>query len=94
MTCFYGIADPWQTLAEAAKKGVESSGKKAIIYQVAETLPEEVLSKMHAPPKRDYAIANNDTLKEHDAFLFGIPTRYGNMPAQFKVCLYKSGIFA
>lgn len=40
---------------------------------------------MHAPPKKDHPIATVDTLKEHDAFLFGIPTRYGNMPAQIKV---------
>lgn len=72
-------------MAEGVKKGVESAGRKAIIYQVPETLPQEVLTKMHAPPKSDYPIATNETLTEHDAFLFGIPTRYGNMPAQFKV---------
>lgn len=42
---------------------------------------------MHAPPKKDHPIATPETLKEHDAFLFGVPTRYGNMPAQFKVGL-------
>ena len=71
-------------LAEAVKSGVEASGASATIYQVAETLPQEVLTKMHAPPKGDYPVASPETLKEHDAFLFGIPTRYGNMPAQFK----------
>ena len=40
---------------------------------------------MHAPDKIDYPIATPQTLVEHDAFLFGVPTRYGNMPAQFKV---------
>lgn len=71
-------------LAEAVKTGIESTGAKAVIYQVPETLPEEVLSKMHAPSKPDYPIASPTTLTEHDAYLFGIPTRYGNMPAQFK----------
>lgn len=55
--------------------------------RVPETLPTEVLAKMHAPAKSDYAIATLDTLLEHDAFLLGIPTRYGNMPAQWKVSL-------
>jgi NAD(P)H dehydrogenase (quinone) len=71
-------------LAEAAKVGVEAAGAKATIYQVPETLPDEVLKLMHAPPKPDYPIASRETLTEYDAFLFGIPTRYGNFPAQWK----------
>ena len=39
---------------------------------------------MHAPPKPDYPIISVDELTEFDAFLFGIPTRYGNLPAQWK----------
>ncbi|TFK36595.1 NADH-quinone oxidoreductase [Crucibulum laeve] len=71
-------------LAEAAKAGLESAGGKATIYQVAETLPQEVLTKMHAPAKYDYPIITPQILAEYDAFLFGIPTRYGSMPAQWK----------
>lgn len=72
------------TLAEAEKKGIESAGGQATIFQVPETLPEGVLQAMHAAPKPDYPVATNATLEEYDAFLFGIPTRFGNMPAQFK----------
>ncbi|KJA27931.1 benzoquinone reductase [Hypholoma sublateritium FD-334 SS-4] len=71
-------------LAEAAKAGIEAKGGKATIYQVPETLPENVLALMHAPAKPDYPIATPTTLTEYDGFLFGIPTRYGSMPAQFK----------
>ena len=39
---------------------------------------------MHAPPKPDYPIADSHTLEKYDAFLFGVPTRYGNFPAQWK----------
>ncbi|KAI9988856.1 hypothetical protein PInf_022445 [Phytophthora infestans] len=54
-------------LANAAKKGIEFvGGVAATIYQVQETLPEEVLTKMHAPPKGDHPIATIDTLKEAD----------------------------
>jgi NAD(P)H dehydrogenase (quinone) len=52
---------------------------------VPETLSPEVLAKMHAPAKSDHPIATAQTLVDHDAFLFGVPTRYGNMPTQFKV---------
>jgi len=39
---------------------------------------------MYAPPKKDYPIAENKTLEQYDGFLLGIPTRYGNFPAQWK----------
>jgi NAD(P)H dehydrogenase (quinone) len=71
-------------LAEAEKAGIEKAGGTADIYQVPETLPQEVLTKMHAPPKPDYPIITVDILPTYNAFLFGIPTRYGNFPAQWK----------
>lgn len=60
--------------------------------RVQETLPEEVLTKMHAPPK-DSSIPTITPakLQEYDAVLFGIPTRYGNFPAQFKAFFDATG---
>ncbi|CAN3356323.1 NAD(P)H quinone oxidoreductase Pst3p [Diutina catenulata] len=72
------------TMAESVKKGVEQAGGQADIFQVPETLTKEVLAMLHAPAKPDYPVASLDTLKEYDAFLFGIPTRFGNYPAQWK----------
>jgi NAD(P)H dehydrogenase (quinone) len=46
---------------------------------------------MHAPAKSSYPIAEPDTLLQYDAVLFGIPTRYGNFPAQWKTFWDKSG---
>lgn len=40
-----------KTLAEAEKKGIEAAGGSATLFQLPETLPAEVLAKMHAPPK-------------------------------------------
>ncbi|KAI0044780.1 benzoquinone reductase [Auriscalpium vulgare] len=71
-------------LAESVKSGVEAAGGAATIYQIAETLPQEVLAKMHAPAKPDYPVLAPTDLPGFDAFLFGIPTRYGNFPAQWK----------
>lgn len=40
---------------------------------------------MYAPPKDESVpVIDADTLEKYDAFLFGIPTRYGNFPAQWK----------
>lgn len=72
------------TLAEAEKKGVEAAGGTADIFQVPETLSPEIIKAMGGAPKPDYPIATTETLTEYNAFLFGIPTRFGNFPAQWK----------
>jgi NAD(P)H dehydrogenase (quinone) len=79
-------------LADAEKKGAEKAGITVDIYQIKETLPDEVLTKMHAPPKASDVpvLPSADTLEGYDGFLFGIPTRYGNFPAQWKVSLLNS----
>jgi NAD(P)H dehydrogenase (quinone) len=43
---------------------------------------------MHAPPKPDYPIITPAQLHSFDAYMFGIPTRYGNFPAQWKVSTF------
>jgi NAD(P)H dehydrogenase (quinone) len=83
---FYSMYGHIQKLAEAEKKGIEAAGGSCTLYQIPETLPEEVLKKMHAPPKpSDIEVLKDPaTLAQYDAFLFGIPTRFGNFPAQWK----------
>lgn len=56
-----------------------------VLIRIGETLPNEVLTKMHAPAKPDYPIIAPSDLANFDAFIFGVPTRYGNFPAQWKV---------
>ncbi|TQD77577.1 hypothetical protein C1H46_036882 [Malus baccata] len=58
---------------------------------VPETLPEEVLGKMSAPPKSDVPIISPNELADADGFIFGFPTRFGMMAAQFKAFLDATG---
>ncbi|CAI9762911.1 unnamed protein product [Fraxinus pennsylvanica] len=51
---------------------------------VPETLPYEVLTKTSAPPKSDVPIITPSNFPEADGFVFGFPTRFGMMVAQFK----------
>ncbi|KZP11410.1 benzoquinone reductase [Athelia psychrophila] len=46
---------------------------------------------MYAPAKPDYAIITPEILATYDAFLLGIPTRYGNFPAQWKSFIDSTG---
>ncbi|KAF7845936.1 hypothetical protein BT93_L5914 [Corymbia citriodora subsp. variegata] len=90
---FYSMYGHVQKLAEAEAAGIKEAGGSCDLYQVAETLPEDVLSKMHAPPKPSHiqTLSDPSVLEQYDAFLFGIPTRYGNYPAQFKAFWDKTG---
>ncbi|MCJ1479788.1 Minor allergen Cla h 7 [Lambiella insularis] len=87
-------------LAKAEKKGIEAAGGSADLYhsvmlvpqtgndftsRVQETLPQEVLSKMYAPAQdTSIPFITPEKFGEYDAILMGIPTRYGNFPAQWK----------
>jgi len=80
------------TMAEAIKKGVESTdGAECTIFQVPETLSDEVLAKMGAPAKPDYPVMTADKMEEFDGFLFGLSGRYGMMPAQVKTFMDSTG---
>ncbi|KAK7914110.1 Minor allergen Alt a 7 [Apiospora marii] len=90
---FYSMYGHIRTLAEAEKRGIEKAGGTCDLYQVAETLPADVLTKMHAPgQKSDIPILTDPaTLEQYDGFLMGIPTRFGNFPAQWKAFWDKTG---
>ncbi|EEQ86432.1 Minor allergen Alt a 7 [Blastomyces dermatitidis] len=88
---FYSMYGHIQQLAEAEKRGIEAAGGTADVYQIAETLTQDVLDKMRAPAKSSYPIAEPSTLLDYDAVLLGIPTRYGNFPAQWKAFWDKTG---
>ncbi|RUP48886.1 hypothetical protein BC936DRAFT_143746 [Jimgerdemannia flammicorona] len=83
---YYSTWGHARKLAEAIKEEAAKNDEVDVsIWQVAETLDSEILNKMHAAPKADHPIITPHEMVNADAFIFGIPTRYGNMPAQFKV---------
>ncbi|KAF7430217.1 Minor allergen Alt a 7 [Pleurotus ostreatus] len=96
----YSMYGHINTLADAILKGIKEAGGSADRYQVPETLPQEILTKMYAPAKADIPIITPEILATYDAFIFGIPTRYGNFPAQWKAfwdstgALWASGALA
>ncbi|WOK96436.1 NAD(P)H dehydrogenase (quinone) FQR1-like isoform X1 [Canna indica] len=89
---YYSMYGHVEKLAEEIKKGASSvEGVEAKLWQVPETLPEEVLVKMGAPPKSNTSIITPKELVEADGLLFGFPTRFGMMAAQFKAFLDATG---
>jgi NAD(P)H dehydrogenase (quinone) len=78
-------------LSEHVAKGARSAGATVDIFQVAETLSDDILGKMHAPPKPDYPIITADKLTEYDGILFGISGRYGQYSAQIRTFMDSTG---
>eukprot|EP01102_Stenamoeba_stenopodia_P003590 TRINITY_DN13775_c0_g1_i1.p1 TRINITY_DN13775_c0_g1~~TRINITY_DN13775_c0_g1_i1.p1 ORF type:complete len:207 (+),score=61.08 TRINITY_DN13775_c0_g1_i1:86-706(+) len=78
-------------LAQEVVKGAKKAGVEVELYQVPETLSEEILAKMHAPPKADVPVIDVHNLPQADGFLFGFPTRFGAMAAQFKAFFDATG---
>ncbi|ODV92662.1 hypothetical protein CANCADRAFT_30755 [Tortispora caseinolytica NRRL Y-17796] len=71
-------------MAEAEAAGAREAGADVTIFQVPETLNDEVLALLHAPPKPEYPTITPEELVNYDAFIFGFPTRFGTFPAQWK----------
>ncbi|CAL0300856.1 unnamed protein product [Lupinus luteus] len=92
MFSYYTTYGHVEKLAEEIKKGADSvEGVEAKLWQVPETLSEEVLGKLGAPQKSDVPIITPHELPEADGLLFGFPTRFGMMSAQFKAFLDATG---
>ena len=83
---YYSMYGHIRTMAEAEKKGIEKAGGTCDVFEVEETLSEEVLTKMYAPPKpKDITVLSDPAqLESYDGIIMGIPTRYGNFPGQWK----------
>ncbi|XP_028792287.1 NAD(P)H dehydrogenase (quinone) FQR1-like [Neltuma alba] len=89
---YYSTYGHVEKLAHEIKKGADSvEGVEAKLWQVPETLTPEVLEKLGAPPKSDVPVITPNELTEADGFLFGFPTRFGLMAAQFKAFMDATG---
>lgn len=93
---FYSTHGHVYRMAEAVAEGArEVAGAEVQLFQVAETLPDEVLEKMGARETREsfahVPILDPKQLAEADAIVFGTPTRFGNMAAQMRAMLDATG---
>jgi len=89
---YYSMYGHVEKLAEEIKKGADSvEGVEATLWQVPETLSDDVLIKMNTPPKSEVPIIEPRQLADADALILGFPTRYGMMAAQFKAFLDATG---
>ena len=93
---FYSMYGHVYQMSQAVVEGVKSvSGSEVELFQVPELMPEDVLEKSGAKEARekfsDVPVIEPEQMKEADALIFGTPTRYGNMCAQMRNFLDRTG---
>lgn len=76
-------------LARAVEKGAMENGAEVRLRKVRELAPEEAIKSNpawheHALRTQDVPEASLEDLEWADAYVFGTPTRYGNVSAQLK----------
>jgi len=88
LVIFYSTYGHVYRLAEAVAKGAkEVAGNEVTLKRIKETLPHEVLEKLHAVEAQKAfehipVLEDPNELTQYDTILFGTPTRFGGLPAQ------------
>ncbi|KAJ2609670.1 hypothetical protein H4S08_003945 [Coemansia sp. RSA 1365] len=89
---YYSTYGHVYTLSQSLVKGVLKPGTVDVeLYQIAETLSQDSLEKMHATPKANVPEITADKLVDADGILLGFPTRFGTAPAQVKALFDATG---
>lgn len=93
---YYSATGNVYGLARAVEDGARETGAEVRLRRVAELAPEEAIKSNarwhdHARSTADVPTALLDDLEWADAYVFGTPTRYGNVSAQLKQFLDTTG---
>ena len=85
LVLYYSMYGHIETMAGAIAEGARSvEGLEVTLKRVPEIMSEEVAKKYGAKLDQSAPVASPDELADYDAFIFGTPTRFGNMTAQMR----------
>ncbi len=93
---YYNATGNVYKLAQAVAEGAEEAGAEVRFRKVHELAPEEAIKSNqgwsdHALMTEDVPEAQLDDLDWADAYIFGTPTRFGNVSAQLKQFIDTAG---
>lgn len=93
---YYSATGNVHRLAHAVDEGASSAGAETRLRHVAELAPEEAIASndawsSHREQVRDDPTATLDDLEWADAYVFGTPTRFGNVSSQLKQFMDTTG---
>lgn len=94
---FYSRTGNMAQLADTIAEGAREAGAEVRMARVDDLAPQEVINSVpgwresHAALKAKYPEPQLSDLEWADAIIFGSPTRYGNMAAELKLFIDKTG---
>ena len=92
LVLYYSMYGHIETMAQAVAEGARSvSGAEVTVKRVPETMPEDVFKNAGGKANQSAEVASPAELADYDAILFGVPTRFGNMPGQMRSFLDQTG---
>ena len=91
LVLYYSSYGHIEKMAESVAAGAREGGADVVIKRVPELVPEDVARQSHFKLDQQAPIATVDELPGYDAIIIGVPTRFGNMPAQMKNFLDQTG---
>jgi NAD(P)H dehydrogenase (quinone) len=92
LVLYYSSYGHIERMAEAVAEGARAvKGAEVTIRRVPELVPEEAARRGHMKLDQKAPIASVEALPNYDAIIFGTPTRFGNMAAQMRNFLDKTG---
>lgn len=92
LVLYYSSYGHIETMAEAIADGARGvSGTEVAVKRVPELVPEDVAQKSGMKTDQAAPVADPAELADYDAIIFGTPTRFGNMAAQMRNFLDRTG---
>jgi NAD(P)H dehydrogenase (quinone) len=91
LVLYYSSYGHIETMAQAVAEGAASTGAEVTIKRVPELVPADVAKASGFKLDQAAPVATVDELPAYDAIVLGVPTRFGNMPAQMKNFLDQTG---
>lgn len=85
LVLYYSMYGHVETMAQAIAEGARAvDGVEVTLKRVPELLSDEKLAKVGGKLNQTAPVADPKELADYDAFIFGTPTRFGNMAAQMR----------
>jgi NAD(P)H dehydrogenase (quinone) len=92
LVLYYSSYGHIEQMAHAQAEGaVRVAGTEVSVKRVPELVPEDVAKASGFQTQQRAPLATVDELEHYDAFIFGTPTRFGNMAAQMRNFLDQTG---
>jgi NAD(P)H dehydrogenase (quinone) len=91
LVLYYSSYGHIEAMALAVADGAAQAGADVVIKRVPELVPEEVARRSGYKLDQPAPLATAAELADYDAIIVGTPTRFGNMAAQMKSFIDRTG---